>query len=79
VNTGNNIIEVAKLLKAHKYMGTGFSDAITPTTLAQTRLKLRSNTATPSKGKQKADMENVSYPEDGKPTKKKVAYTNFQK
>lgn len=65
MNTGNNIIEVAKLLKAHKYTGTSFSDAITPATLAQTRLKLRSNN-TPSKGKQKADMENISYPEDGK-------------
>lgn len=63
---------MAKLLKAHKYAGTSFSDAITPSTLAQSRSKLRSNNgavgggAGPSKGKQKAAMENVSYPDDGK-------------
>lgn len=64
-NSGINIIEVAKLLKSHKYAGTYFSDAITPSTLAQSRSKLRSNNGT-SKGKQKAAMENVSYPDDGK-------------
>lgn len=70
-NSGINIIEVTKLLKAHKYAGTSFSDAITPSTLAQSRLKLRSNNGAggagggPSKGKQKAAMENVSYPDDG--------------
>ncbi|GAN00739.1 cytosolic regulator pianissimo [Mucor ambiguus] len=67
-NSGINIIEVAKLLKAHKYAGTSFSDAITPSTLAQSRSKLRSNNgvggAGSSKGKQKAAMENVSYPDD---------------
>ena len=64
-NSGINIIEVAKLLKSHKYAGTYFSDAITPSTLAQSRSKLKSNNGT-SKGKQKAAMENVSYPDDGK-------------
>lgn len=62
---GSNIIEVAKLLKAYKYTGTSFSDAITPSSLAQSRSKLKSNTG-PSKGKQKASLENVSYPDDGK-------------
>jgi hypothetical protein len=70
VNSGTHIIEVAKLLKAHKYTASGFSDAITPSTLAQSRSKLRSNNG-PSKGKQKAAMENVSYPDDGKKKKKK--------
>ncbi|RCI05307.1 hypothetical protein CU098_010819 [Rhizopus stolonifer] len=62
VNSGTNIIEVAKLLKAYKYTGTGFSDAITPTALAQTKSKLRSSNT--SKGKQKAALENLSYPDD---------------
>ncbi|GAA5806120.1 hypothetical protein HPULCUR_011649 [Helicostylum pulchrum] len=62
-NAGSNIIEVAKLLKAYKYTGTSFSDAITPSTLAQSRSKLKSNSG-PSKGKQKASLENVSYPDD---------------
>lgn len=61
---GSNIIEIAKLLKAYKYTGTSFSDAITPSVLAQSRSKLRSNGGT-SKGKQKASLENVSYPDDG--------------
>lgn len=61
---GSNIIEVTKLLKAYKYTGTSFSDAITPSSLAQSRSKLRSNNGT-SKGKQKASLENVSYPDDG--------------
>lgn len=61
---GSNIIEIAKLLKGYKYTGTSFSDAITPSILAQSRSKLRSNGT--SKGKQKALFENVSYPDDGK-------------
>lgn len=64
MTSGTNIIEVAKLLKMHKYTGSGFSDAITPSTLAQSRSNLRSNNG-PSKGKQKAALENVSYPDDG--------------
>lgn len=61
---GNNIFEIAKLLKAHKYLGASLSDAITPSSLAQSRSKLRSNNGH-SKGKQKAALENVSYPDDG--------------
>jgi hypothetical protein len=61
---GNNIFEIAKLLKAHKYSGASLSDAITPSSLAQSRSNLRSNNG-PSKGKQKAALENVSYPDDG--------------
>ncbi|KAI7903798.1 Rapamycin-insensitive companion of mTOR, N-term-domain-containing protein [Cokeromyces recurvatus] len=63
VNSGTHIIDVAKLLKAYKYTGTIFSNAITPSTLAQSRSKLRSNNNT-LKGKKKAAMENVSYPDD---------------
>lgn len=62
-NAGNNIFEIAKLLKAHKYLGASLSDAITPSSLAQSRSKLRSNNGH-SKGKQKAALENVSYPDD---------------
>jgi rapamycin-insensitive companion of mTOR len=67
-NAGSNIIEIAKLLKKYKYIGTSFSDAITPSTLAQSRSKLRPFNGQPtnSKGKQKASLENVSYPDDGK-------------
>jgi hypothetical protein len=57
---GNNIVEVAKILKAHKFVSHGFS--ITPTTLAQTRSKLKSLTT----GKQKVSQENASFPDDGK-------------
>ncbi|KAG0742053.1 hypothetical protein G6F57_008738 [Rhizopus arrhizus] len=58
LNAGNNIVEVAKILKAHKFVSHGFS--ITPTTLAQTRSKLKSLTT----GKQKVSQENASFPDD---------------
>ncbi|KAI9485740.1 MAG: Rapamycin-insensitive companion of mTOR, N-term-domain-containing protein [Benjaminiella poitrasii] len=61
VNSGTHIIDVAKLLKTYKYTGTSFSNAITPSTLAQSRSKLRSNS---TKGKKKAAIGNVSYPDD---------------
>ncbi|KAI8987675.1 Rapamycin-insensitive companion of mTOR, N-term-domain-containing protein [Mycotypha africana] len=63
VNSGTNIIEVARLLKTYKYTGTSFSDAITPSALVQTRSKLRSN-KDHLKGKENANIENVSYPYD---------------
>lgn len=66
ITLGSSIIEIAKLLKKYKYTGTSFSDAITPSTLAQSRSKLRPYNGGPSKGKQKASLENVSYPDDGK-------------
>lgn len=77
VNSGTNIIEVAKLLKAYKYTGTSFSDAITPTALAQTKSKLRSSHTNASRGKQKAALENVSYPDDGKEDQVKCRYSLF--
>lgn len=57
---GNNIVEVAKILKEHEFVSHGFS--ITPSTLAQTRSKLKSLPT----GKQKMSQENISFPDDGK-------------
>ncbi|RCH97274.1 hypothetical protein CU098_004610, partial [Rhizopus stolonifer] len=58
LNAGNNIVEVAKILKEHEFVSHGFS--ITPSTLAQTRSKLKSLPT----GKQKMSQENISFPDD---------------
>ncbi|CEI92483.1 hypothetical protein RMCBS344292_06740 [Rhizopus microsporus] len=58
-NAGNNIVEIAKILKAHKFVGHGFS--ITPSSLEQTRSRLKSLSAS----KQKIPQEHVSFPDDG--------------
>ncbi|KAI9257881.1 Rapamycin-insensitive companion of mTOR, middle domain-containing protein [Sporodiniella umbellata] len=58
LNAGNYIVEVAKILKEHEFVSPGFS--ITPSSLAQTRSKLKS----PSTGKRTMSQEDLSFPDD---------------